>query len=197
MVCLVHGNPVKATAPDDIQLTYDFGAQTLAVNVSHYTPSTKNHYIENIEVLKNGFSILNKSYPNQSVDWGVYDTFSVSAVVDDNLTVTAFCSKGYSLTAWLIVTSTTATNTPPPETTTPTEPDDGPESPGITLGTGVAIAAAIGVVVFLIVLFAWLEPDRFRGLTKGLVSRTKTGITWIGEKVGNFLQQIRTRMPSK
>jgi hypothetical protein len=129
----------------------------------------------------------------------MYDTFSVSTIVDDNRTVTALCSKGYSLTAWLIVTSTIATNTPPPETTTPTptEPNGDPESPGMTLGTGVAIAATVGVVVFLIALFAYLEPDRFRGLTKGLVSRTKAGITWIGEKMSNLLHQIRTKLPSK
>ncbi|MGD9396595.1 MAG: hypothetical protein PVJ05_09230 [Candidatus Thorarchaeota archaeon] len=186
--------PVEAAESSEMQLTYDFGAQTLTVNVSHYSIN-KNDIIETIEILKNGVFYMNRTYDNQSDDWFVYDTFSVSTVVDDNLTVTATCSKGLSITRWLIITSGTATNTPPPETTTPTptEPTDGPEAPGITLGTGVAIAAAVGVVVFLIVLFAWLEPDRF----KGLGSRIRAGFTWIGEKVGNLLQQIRTRMPSK
>ena len=190
--------PVEAAEPSDMQLTYDFSAQTLTVNVSHYSIN-KNDIIETIEILKNGIFYMNRTYENQSNDEWVYDTFSVSAVVDDNLTVTATCSKDFSITRWLIITSGTATNTPPPETTTPTptEPTDGPESPGITLGTGVAIAAAIGVVVFLIVLFAWLEPDRFRGLVKGFTARARAGVTWIGEKVGNLLQQIRTRMPSK
>jgi hypothetical protein len=188
LVSLVHNTPVDATEPSNVALVYDFGAQTLTVNVS------KNHYIENIEILKNGLSILNRSYVNQSFDWGMYDTFSVSTVVDDNLTVTAFCSKGYSLTTWLIVTSTTATNTPPTETTSPT---GGTESPGTPLGAGVAIVAGAAVVIFLIVFFAWLNPDRVPKSLKQLGSRIRPGVDWFGEKLSNIVQQIKTRVPSK
>ena len=121
IVTLVHNAPVHATEPSDIALVYDFGTQILTVNVSHDVANTKTHYIENIEILNNGLSILNRSYVNQSFNYGMFDTFSVSTVVDDNLTVTALCSKGYTLTSWLIVTSTTATNQSPTETTTTTE----------------------------------------------------------------------------
>ena len=193
--------PVVATEPDDIQLVYDFDSQTLMVNVSHYTPNTKTHYIELIEILKNGVFLMNKTYENQSVNWGVYDTFSVSAVVDDNLTVTAFCSKGYSLTRWLIVTSGTSTNPPPTDTTTsstePTAPTDGPEPSEQPLGIGVAIAAGVGVVVFLIVFFAYLNPESVPNVFKQLGSRIRTGLGWLGEKLGNLFQNIKNRIPSK
>jgi len=178
-------------------LTYDFGSQMLAVNVSHYTPNTKTHYIEQIEIEKNGVSVLNKTYDNQTLSYYVYDTFSVSTAVDDNLTVTAFCSKDYSLTSWLIVTSTTATNPTPTETTT-TEPDDGTPPPEYeSLGAGVAIAAGVGVVIFFILFFAWLKPEYVPDSVKQLGSRIRPGTDWLGEKLGNFVQQIKGRLPSR
>jgi hypothetical protein len=194
---------VEATLPEEIQLTYQFGTQTLTVNVSHYVPNIKTHYIENIEVLKNGLSILNRSYSNQSFNWGMLDTFSVSAAIDDNLTVNVLCSKGYPLTTWLIVTSTTATNPQPTETTSTTEhtattePYNGPESPGASLGTSVAIIAGVGVVVFLIVFFAWLQPGGISETFKQLGSRIRAGFVWFGEKMSNLFQQIKTKIPPK
>ena len=202
--------PVAATEPSDMQLVYDFETQTLSVNVSHYVANTKTHYIETIEIQKNGVFAQNRSYVNQSFNYGMYDTFSVSAVVDDNLTVTAICSKGYSLTRWLIVTSTTATNTPPPTdtTTTTTEPTNGIDSPGTPLGGEIAIVAGIGVVVFLIIFFAWLNPDKVPGAFKQLGSRISGGFSWFGDKLrgalswlkvglGNLLQQIKAKSSSK
>ncbi|NHI90077.1 MAG: hypothetical protein EAX87_11190 [Candidatus Thorarchaeota archaeon] len=203
--------PVAATVPEDMHLTYDFGSQTLAVNVSHYVANTKTHYIETIEILKNGFSVQNTSYNNQSFNWGRYDTFTVSAAVGDNLTVTAFCSKGYSLTRWLVATSGTATNPPSTDTTTSTtEPTESTNPSGTTLGPnpmiGVGVAAA--VAVFLIVFFAWLNPDKVPGMFRQVSSRLRTGLSWFGEKVrgafswlktglGNLVQQIKTRSTSE
>ncbi|MFW9870523.1 MAG: hypothetical protein ACFFEL_12930, partial [Candidatus Thorarchaeota archaeon] len=104
--------PVVASEPEDLQLAYDFGTQTLAVNVSHYVSNTKTHYIDKIEILKNGLSNHNQSYTNQSNNWYVFGTYTVSTSVGDNLTVIASCKRGDSITRWLIVTSTTSTSTP-------------------------------------------------------------------------------------
>jgi hypothetical protein len=179
-------------------LVYDSGSQVLSVNVSHYTPNTKTHYIEQIEIEKNGVSVMNKTYDNQSLGYGVYETFSVSTAVDDNLTVTAFCSKDYTLTSWLIVTSTTATNPTSSETTTTTtEPTDGTPPPDASLGTGYAIAAGVGIVIFFILFFAWLKPEYVPDSIKQLGSRIRPGVDWFGEKLGNIFQQIKTRLPSR
>ncbi len=211
-MCLGFGQITTVTAIEssDMQLVYDFGSQTLAVNVSHYSIN-KNDIIETIEILKNGIFCMNRTYENQSTNEWVYDTFSVSAVVDDNLTVTATCSRGLSITRWVIVTSTTATNTPPSDTTTTTtteESTDGTDSPGTPLGTEFAVVAGIGVVVFLILFFAWLSPDNIPGVFRQLGSRIRSGLIWTGEKVrnafswlktglGNLLQQIKAKAPSK
>ncbi len=212
-MCLgfIHFTTVAAIEPSDMQLVYDFGSQTLAVNVSHYSIN-KNDIIETIEILKNSIFYMNRTYENQSNDEWVYDTFSVSAAVDDNLTVTALCSKGPFITRWVIVTSTTATNTPPPDTTTtPTttsEPTGVIDTPGTPLGVEFAIVAGIGVVVFLILFFAWLSPDGIPGAFKQLGSRIRSGLIWSGSKLrgafswlktglGNLLQQIKAKEPSK
>jgi hypothetical protein len=203
--------PVAATVAEDMHLTYDFGSQTLAVNVSHYVANTKTHYIETIEIHKNGFSVLNRSYTNQSFNWGRYDTFSVAAAIDDNLTVTALCSKGYSLTSWLVVTSGTSTNPPTTDTTTSTtQPTDGTDSPGTNLGPNPMIGVGVTAVVavFLIIFFAWLNPDKVPIMFRQIGSRLRTRFSWFGEKLkntfswlkaglGNLVQQIKTKSTSK
>jgi len=192
--------PVTASEPSDIQLAYDFGTQTLTVNVSHYVANTKTHYIETIEVFRNDISVLNQSYVNQSFNYGMIDTFSVTATVDDNLTVTAMCSKGYPLTRWLIVTTTTTptTDTPPSTTSIPTTtPTDTPAPPEGSLGPVYATAAVVGVVLLLVLIFAWLEPEQFSSFFKNLGSRVKSAINWTAERLSLLLQQIRAKFPSR
>ena len=169
---LVHHTPVVATEPSNIVLVYDFGSQTLAVNVSHYVSNTRTHYIENIEIKNNDFSILNRSYSNQSYDWGMYDTFLVSTAVGDNLTTTATCKRGHSLTQWLIVSSTTSTSSTPTETTTTTQPTDGPDSPESTLGVGLAIVG--GGILIIVLYFVWLERERLPESVRQLGARIRT-----------------------
>jgi len=185
-----------ATVAENIDLVYDYGSQTLTVNISHYVANTKTHYIETIEIWKNGISILNRSYVNQSAKWGMCDTFSVSTVVDDNLTVTGVCSKRYSLTTWLIVTSTVATNSQPSNTTSSTEPTDGVDSSGTALGTAPAIAAGGVLIIFFVLFFAWLKPEYVPDAFKPLGARAKTGVTWLGEKLRGMLSWLRTGISS-
>ncbi len=65
------------------------------------------------------------------------------------------------------------------------------------LGAGVAIAASIGVVVFLIVFFAWLNPEKISESIRQLGSRIRPGVDWLGEKLSNIMQQVRAKVPSK
>jgi len=181
-------SPVSGTEPSAVVLTYDPGSQTLAVNISHDVANTKTHYIENIEISNNGISTLNRSYANQSYDWGMYDTFTVSTSVGDNLTVTATCKRGHSLTQWLIATSTTSTSSTSTETTT--QPTNGTDPPGTSMDVGPAIVASFAVILALIIFFAWLNPDRVPNVFKQLGARIKSGFS-------NLVQQIRTRSSSK
>ncbi len=208
IVSSIYTMPVEATEPENIVLEYDFDSQTLTVNVSHYVANTKTHYIETIEIKNNDISILNRTYVNQTYNWGMYDSFAVSTAVDDNLTVTATCKKGYSLTRWLIVSSTTSTTTTTTTTittttTTTTNTTDGTESPGTALDVSPVIIVGIALVIFFILFFAWLEPDRFPGgsrIRAGLVwfwEKVRGGISWLGTAIGGLFQQIKGKVSSK
>ncbi len=204
IVSSIYTMPVEATEPEDIVLEYDFDSQTLTVNVSHYVANTKTHYIETIEIKNNDISVLNRTYVNQTYNWGMYDSFAVSTAVDDNLTVTATCKKGYSLTRWLIVSSTTSTiTTTTTTTTTTTNTTDGTESPETALDVSPVIIVGIALVIFFILFFAWLEPDRFPGgsrIRAGLVwfwEKVRGGISWLGTAIGGLFQQIKGKVSSK
>ncbi len=202
LVSSIYTLPVEATEPSDIVLAYDFDSQTLTVNVSHYVSNTKTHYIETTEIKNNDISILNRTYVNQTYNWGVYDSFTVAADVGDNLTVTATCKRGHPLTRWLIVTSTTTTNTGT-DTTSTTTTTDGPDSPGTALDVSPVIVVGIALVIFFILFFAWLEPDRFPGglrIRAGLLwcwEKLRGAISWLRTGTSNLFQQIKAKVSSK
>ncbi len=195
--------PVTATDITDMSLTYEFNSQLLTVNVSHYSSNTKTHFVETIEIWRNGISILNRTYVNQTYSWYEYDTFDVSANVGDNLTVTATESKADYFTQWLIVTSSTATNsvtdtvTSDTTATDSTETTDGPDFPDTPANIGPVVAVGAFLVVFFIILFAWLNPDKVPDAIKQLGTRIKDGLSrlWVG--IGNFIGQIRAKINSK
>lgn len=139
--------PIAASPPSDISLEYDYDAQILKANVTHFVANVKTHYIELIEIMKNDVFYLNRTYENQSDAYGMYDTFDVQASHDDNLTLVATCRKGQSLASWIVISETTTTTT-----TTPT----GTDQPALGLPLGVVngiIAAVIIGCVLLVVVF--------------------------------------------
>jgi hypothetical protein len=152
---------VEAKAVTGITLRYNEGTQTLFVNVTHQvTVLGGPDFVELIEIFKNGVFQLNRTYTEQVFKFGRNDTFAISAVGGDNLTVTATCSKGYSLLEWIIVgasTTTTGSTTSTPtqtetETTTPPPQPADPLDPAIAIGVGSA-----GIVVFMIVFVMYKE----------------------------------------
>ncbi len=196
--------PVDASAPEDIALVYEFDSQTLTVNVSHYVANTKTHYIETIEIKNNDISILNRTYLNQTFNWGMYDSFTIAADNGDNLTVTATCSKGYPITSWLTVSSSTSTTTTTTTTTTnTTTTTDGPDSPGTSLDVSPVVIVGIALVIFFILFFAWLEPDRFPGgsrIRAGLLwfwEKVRGAISWLGTGISGLFQKIKPKSSSK
>ncbi len=185
-----------ASEPSDMILIYDFQSQKLTVNVSHYVANTKTHYIETIEIYKNTISVLNKTYASQSENWGMSDTFNISAVVGDNLTVTATCNKGYAITSWLIVTSTITTNPTTSGTTsstqTTTETTNTTVNQSIPLNTGPAIVASVTLIVFFVLFFLWLKPEYAPDVLKKLGSHLKDSLIWLGEKMRDLLSRLRS-----
>ncbi len=189
---------VHATPPTEIDLDYNHGTQALAVNVTHEVPNPKNHYIQKIEVFKNGVFQFNRTYPEQQFNYGLNDTFTIIASSGDNLTVTATCSRGQFLSAWIIAssttsgsTSTTSTGTTSSTTTTTTGTQTNttlePLSPSAVFVVGLTLVV---ILVILMVLYQSGYGEKLRPL----LDRIKTGLIVLRATVGSFVGGLKERL---
>lgn len=93
--------PAAAHAPQKVVLAYDAAAQTLSVTVTH-TRFSAGHYIDKIEIRKNGAVVAVQDYKSQPGETFTY-AYKVSAVKGDQLEVKATCNKFGSDTEKIIV----------------------------------------------------------------------------------------------
>ncbi len=86
-------NPGSSLAhgPKDIKLGYDESSQTLEASITH-SPFSPGHYIEKVEVKKNGQAIAVQEFKAQSAE-----TFTCAVKIPvqpgDVLEVKAYCSR--------------------------------------------------------------------------------------------------------
>ncbi|MFX1367460.1 MAG: hypothetical protein ACFFAY_02550 [Promethearchaeota archaeon] len=191
---------IHATPPTEIDLEYNQSTQTLAVNVTHEVPNPKNHYIQLIEVFKNGVFQFNRTYPEQQFNYGLNDTFTIIASSGDNLTVTATCSRGHFLSAWILAssttsgsTSTTSTGTTSSITTTTgtqTNTTLEPLSPSAVFVVGLTLVV---ILVILMVLYQSGYGEKLRPL----LDRIRTGLIALKATIGSFVGGLKGRLTRK
>jgi hypothetical protein len=105
--------PIYALAhpPSAMVGYYDYNAQELHVTVTHNVEDTSTHFIQEIEVLRNGIHATNRTYSNQATVSGLEVTFGISAEDGDIFEITATCNLGGEITldvfAYESTTSTT------------------------------------------------------------------------------------------
>jgi desulfoferrodoxin (superoxide reductase-like protein) len=90
-----------ANAPKEVKLTYDVASKTLEATITH-TPHSESHYIQKVEIKKNGEVVTLQEYTSQTGDTFTY-SYKVEAVAGDILEVKASCSRFGSRTAKLTV----------------------------------------------------------------------------------------------
>lgn len=83
--------PAVAHPPQKVLLAYDAATQTLTVTVTH-TRFSAGHYIEKIEIRKNGAVVAVQDYKNQSAETFT-QSYKVNAAKGDSLEVKATCNK--------------------------------------------------------------------------------------------------------
>lgn len=83
----VSGHPAS-----NVDLKYDFDDQKLNVTISHNTDDTNTHYIEKVEIYKNGVTIIEEDYTNQPSSNAFTLSFDVSTDDGDVLKVETECS---------------------------------------------------------------------------------------------------------
>lgn len=82
---------ISAHSPSDVKLTYDLQAQTLKATITH-TRFSDGHYINKVEIRKNGNLVMLQEYKSQPSEAFVY-TYKVTAAAGDILEVTAYCNR--------------------------------------------------------------------------------------------------------
>jgi desulfoferrodoxin (superoxide reductase-like protein) len=91
----------SANAPKEVKLNYDVSSRTLQATITH-TPHSDSHYIQKVEIKKNGEVVTLQEYTSQTGDTFTY-SYKVEAVAGDILEVKASCSRFGSKTAKLTV----------------------------------------------------------------------------------------------
>ncbi|MBN1761490.1 MAG: hypothetical protein JW878_00210 [Methanomicrobia archaeon] len=103
--------PVLAHPPSQMALTYDVDTQMLAVSIIHSVSDPRSHYVEKVEITKNGEPLLTKEYTNQPSTSTFSYTYAIAANIGDELEVTAYCSLYGSIQTQLTVTTSQSSTT--------------------------------------------------------------------------------------
>lgn len=90
-----------ANSPREVKLSYDSSTQTLQAAITH-SPVSSSHYVEKVEVKKNGRPVAVQEYKSQSAETFTF-TRKVEAAPGDILEVKASCSRFGSKTEKLKV----------------------------------------------------------------------------------------------
>ena len=90
-----------AHGPKEVKLGYDAAAKTLQATITH-TNFSASHYIEKVEVKKNGKPALSQEYKSQPSETFT-QSYKVEAAAGDVLEVKASCNKFGSKTEKLTV----------------------------------------------------------------------------------------------
>ncbi len=89
LLCFAGGG--LAHAPGEVKLAYDQATHTLTVTIIH-TRLSDTHYVNEVQVKKNGQVVVSQEYKSQASETVVYP-YKIAAAEGDTLEVTAYCSK--------------------------------------------------------------------------------------------------------
>jgi hypothetical protein len=95
--------PARASAPDEVVLSYDAGKRELEVKITHPSKSPQRHYIEKVEISKNGSFVTQGDYKEQPAQATYSYTYTIDAAPGDVLAAKAICSILGSKTGKLTV----------------------------------------------------------------------------------------------
>ncbi|MFW9841530.1 MAG: hypothetical protein ACFFES_11605 [Candidatus Thorarchaeota archaeon] len=137
----IQAAPVSAHPPGPMTLDYDFGTQTLSVDIVHAVTDVNTHHVAQIRIEKNSVEVLTKTYSTQNTTSGFSATYVIPAVHGDVLSVRADCSISGTGIGDISLIDPTAPTTPP---------DSG-------LPTEMIIAVAIVAIGVVAVVFAFIR----------------------------------------
>ena len=104
-VLLMAGFPALAGAhsPKEVALSYDQAKKTLEVRITHGVDDPMKHFIDQVEIRKDGKTISKVEYKNQPGETTFLYSYPVDVAAGDVLEVKASCSRFGSKTEKLTV----------------------------------------------------------------------------------------------
>lgn len=112
---------VSAHSPSGMSVTYQEPSKELLVSITHAVPNPREHYIQTVTVAINGKVVNNSRYTSQPAPDTFTYTYPISTVAGDEITVTAACSQGGSITRTLYTTGPIASGSSSSPDTQPTQ----------------------------------------------------------------------------
>ncbi|MHA2399063.1 MAG: hypothetical protein ACXADU_09260 [Promethearchaeota archaeon] len=85
---------VKAHSPYHLDLKYIPAETKLSVGFVHGVTDKGYHFVENVEILINGSTMVDQDYSAQPTTNVWFQEYTLAAVTGDNITVIATCSLG-------------------------------------------------------------------------------------------------------
>ena len=110
-----------AHPPQDMVLEYDLETSTLEVTITHNTPGPTLHYVNKIDIEKNGELYLSEDYDSQPTTASFTYSYTVEASIGDELKVTAYCNIQGSISKSLTVRDPSQDEAPVVEIANPTK----------------------------------------------------------------------------
>lgn len=92
LTIVISSNCVLGHPASNVDINYNFNEQSLTVTISHNTDNKETHYIEKIEVYKNGVTVIDEDYTSQPSSNTFTISFNVSANDGDVLKVETECN---------------------------------------------------------------------------------------------------------
>jgi hypothetical protein len=92
LLLIVFPFQATANAPKEVILSYDAGARTLTVQITHSSSSPGMHYIKKVEIQKDGKSIATHEYKSQPEQATFSYVYPIEAAPGEVLAATVSCS---------------------------------------------------------------------------------------------------------
>lgn len=87
---------IYATPPSSVKIVYDTEKNLLSVTIIHRTDALEEHFIQFVEIKKNGSVVSINSYKSQPEKIMFTYQYKIKAVEDDMIQVVATCNQGQS-----------------------------------------------------------------------------------------------------
>jgi len=127
-----------AHPPQDMVLSYDLDTSSLDVTITHNSPASSAHYINQIDVFVNDELVLTQEYTSQPSTTTWTYTYDIEAEVGDVIEVTAYCNIQGQISRSITVEDPNADNPPVVQITNPTK--------GYFHFSGIRLFPSIGII---------------------------------------------------